>query len=219
MGLVSTLLAERTTLRLSSLDRLLVQSCVPRLQSEGLLVRWMLDRKEYPSPRAFGRAHDRMVDGRHPFRGPGADVPFVSFSRGQRKEDIVDRYERRRRSVKAASGGRRPERQRDHGVPLHMLKLDYALSPSWNACSTATLEDADETSLRYDCFLGDVIFLAFEVDLNARWGWVPVLDFALGLEAVVVRLHAELRRNVSRGCSATSASASSRSGQPASADA
>ncbi len=66
-----------------------------------------------------------------------------------------------------------------------MLKLDYALSPSWNACPIAALDDADETSLRYDCFLGDVIFLVFEVDLSARWGWVPVLDLALGLDAVV----------------------------------
>ncbi len=36
MDPVSRLLAERTTLRLSSLDRLLVQGYVPRLQSEGL---------------------------------------------------------------------------------------------------------------------------------------------------------------------------------------
>jgi hypothetical protein len=54
MGPVSRLLAERTTLRLSSLDRLLVQGYVPRLQSEGLLVRWMLDRGDAPSPRLSG---------------------------------------------------------------------------------------------------------------------------------------------------------------------
>jgi hypothetical protein len=66
-----------------------------------------------------------------------------------------------------------------------MLKLDYALSPSWNARPSAALEAADETVLRYDCFLGDVIFLVYEVDLSARWGWVPVLDFALGLNAIV----------------------------------
>ncbi len=65
-----------------------------------------------------------------------------------------------------------------------MLKLDYALSPSWNTSSVA-LDAAEEWVLRYDCFLGDVIFCIYEVDLSARWGWVPVLDFALGLGAIV----------------------------------
>jgi predicted phosphodiesterase len=77
MGPVSRLLAERTTLRLFCLDRLLVQGYVPRLQSEGLVVRWMLDRGDAPSPRALGRAHDRMVDAVGRFVRQ-AEVPFVS---------------------------------------------------------------------------------------------------------------------------------------------
>lgn len=92
MGPVSRLLAERVTLRLSSLDRLLVQGYVPRLQSEGLLVRWMLDRGEYPSPRVFGRAHERMVEGVGRFVAE-AGIPYVSFGRGQRKEDIARPYQ------------------------------------------------------------------------------------------------------------------------------
>lgn len=72
-----------------------------------------------------------------------------------------------------------------------MLKLDYALSSSWTPHSSAALKDADETVLRYDCFPGDVIFLVYEVDLSARWGWVPVLDFALGLNAIVDALARE----------------------------
>lgn len=39
--------------------------------------------------------------------------------------------------------------------------------------------------------LGDVIFIVYEVDLSARWGWVPVLDFALGLDAIVDALAPE----------------------------
>lgn len=67
-----------------------------------------------------------------------------------------------------------------------MIKLDYALSPSWNEkTGSVALEMAEEWVLRYDCFLGDVTFLVYEVDLSARWGWVPILDFALGLDAVV----------------------------------
>lgn len=92
MGPVSTLLAERTTLRLSCLDRLLVQGYVPRLQSEGLLVRWMLDRGEAPSPRVFGRARERMVDAVARFV-EDTGVPMVSFGRGQRKEDVARPYQ------------------------------------------------------------------------------------------------------------------------------
>jgi len=67
-----------------------------------------------------------------------------------------------------------------------MIKLDYALSPSWNEkTGSVALDTAEEWVLRYDCFLGDVIFLVYEVDLSARWGWVPILDFALGLDAIV----------------------------------
>lgn len=69
-----------------------------------------------------------------------------------------------------------------------MLKLDYSLSLSWNEPDASSLEDANELVLRYDCFLGDVIFLVSEIDMSARWGWVPVLDFALGLDAVVKAL-------------------------------
>lgn len=66
-----------------------------------------------------------------------------------------------------------------------MLRLDYALSPAWNATPDVDLAGAEEWMLRYDCFLGDVIFMVDEMDLSARWGWVPVLDFALALDAIV----------------------------------
>lgn len=66
-----------------------------------------------------------------------------------------------------------------------MLRLDYLLSPSWDGCSGADLTGAEEWVLRYDCFLGDVVFMVYEMDLSARWGWVPVFDFALALDAIV----------------------------------
>lgn len=69
-----------------------------------------------------------------------------------------------------------------------MLRLDYSLSPAWNGCAGVSVAEADESVLRYDCFLGDVIFMAFEVDLSAEWGWVPILDFALSLDWIVEAL-------------------------------
>lgn len=66
-----------------------------------------------------------------------------------------------------------------------MVRLDYELSARWNGLAVEVdLRSADETVLRYDCFLGDVVFVVDDVDLSARWGWVPVLDFALGLRAI-----------------------------------
>ena len=88
-GGLATLLAEPVSLRLSCLDRLLVQGYAPRLQSEGLLVRWMLDRGEAPSPRVFGRAQERMVDGVHRFVAAWGLPPIVAFRHGQKKEDIA----------------------------------------------------------------------------------------------------------------------------------
>lgn len=89
MGAVARLLAERSSLRLSCLDRLLVQGYLPRLQSEGLLVRWMLDRGDYPSPRVFGRASERLVYAIDKFVRT-AKLPSVHvFKHGDVKEDVA----------------------------------------------------------------------------------------------------------------------------------
>jgi hypothetical protein len=73
-----------------------------------------------------------------------------------------------------------------------MMMLDYQLSPSWNRkAGEIDLRAADEMTLRYDCFLGDVLVVIGDVDLSARWGWVPVLDFGLGLRSIAGALAAE----------------------------
>jgi hypothetical protein len=74
-----------------------------------------------------------------------------------------------------------------------MLALDYDLSPSWKRqWAERDLRHASESELRYECFLGDVTFVADGVDFSARWGWVPVLDFAVGLRSLASEL-VELR--------------------------
>lgn len=66
-----------------------------------------------------------------------------------------------------------------------MIRFDYELSPDWNRSATrAELRCADETALRYNCFLGDVVLILDGTNFSAQWRWVPVLDFALGLRAV-----------------------------------
>lgn len=71
------------------------------------------------------------------------------------------------------------------------IVLDYALDPSWRRhWEGLDLRSADETALHYKCFLGDVVFIVDDADFSARWGWVPVLDFALSLRAIATALGA-----------------------------
>jgi hypothetical protein len=73
-----------------------------------------------------------------------------------------------------------------------MITLDYELSEDWNRrAAEIDLRSADEVTLRYDYFLGDVVFVVDRADFSARWGWVPVLDFALGLRAIAGGLVSE----------------------------
>jgi hypothetical protein len=68
-----------------------------------------------------------------------------------------------------------------------MVTLDYKLSTDWNP-HELDLRTADEMTLRYDAFPGDVVFRIDDADFSAQWGWVPILDFALALGTIVDRL-------------------------------
>jgi hypothetical protein len=73
-----------------------------------------------------------------------------------------------------------------------MVKLDYQISPSWNEKAGAIdLSRADESTLLYNAFLGDVVFSVEGVDFSARWGWVPILDFARSFFLVFNELASE----------------------------
>lgn len=67
-----------------------------------------------------------------------------------------------------------------------MVTLDFQISPTWQDSTEAkTVESAGCMALHYQHFLGDVFFRADGADYSATWGWVPVLDFALGLLRLV----------------------------------
>lgn len=87
MGPVATLLAERTSLRVRCLDRLLVQGYAQALHCEGQIVRWMLDRGDYPSPKVFGRMAERFAYAIHRFVAENGLPPIVEFKHGESKED------------------------------------------------------------------------------------------------------------------------------------
>jgi hypothetical protein len=69
-----------------------------------------------------------------------------------------------------------------------MITFDYRLSPMPSERTDRELVSATETELRYSLFLGDIVFSVGDADFNAKWGWVPVLDFALGLDHAVGEL-------------------------------
>ena len=67
------------------------------------------------------------------------------------------------------------------------MHLDYRLSEDWDENST-DLAAADETDLRYYAATGDIIFRKDQTDLSARWGWIPLIDFALALREIAEAL-------------------------------
>lgn len=92
MATVRSLLRDHVTLQVRSVDRLFLQAYVPKLMSEGLLIRFLLDRGfTIPSPALLGkigagykRALERFASERN--------VPVVHFSRRESKEEIARPY-------------------------------------------------------------------------------------------------------------------------------
>lgn len=67
------------------------------------------------------------------------------------------------------------------------MHLDYRLSEDWDE-NSADLAAADETDLRYYAAIGDVILRNDQTDLSARWGWIPLIDFALAMREIAKAL-------------------------------
>jgi hypothetical protein len=72
-----------------------------------------------------------------------------------------------------------------------MIDLSYTLSKDWNE-RTADIDwtYADETTLRYRALLGDQVIIINGADFSAKWGWVPILDFASCLLSITKGLEA-----------------------------
>ena len=64
----------------------------------------------------------------------------------------------------------------------HMaIVIEYELAPVRHERG-GRLAEASEMDLRYDFFLGDLVFRIDSLDLTTRWGWVPLVDAAMCLE-------------------------------------
>ena len=64
------------------------------------------------------------------------------------------------------------------------MQLDYRLSGSWDK-DPSFLTSASESDLRYYAFPGDIILRKEQTDLSTDWGWVQLVDFALGLRGIL----------------------------------
>lgn len=85
-----TLLRDRVTLKCGSIDRLLLQAYVPKLQSVGqvcIFLRW-LRKFKVPSSAAFGKIGEAYVQAIHDY-AKVHHIPLVHFQKGQNKEKFA----------------------------------------------------------------------------------------------------------------------------------
>jgi hypothetical protein len=89
---IRSLLRDRVTLQVRSVDRIYLQAYVPRLMSEGLLIRFLLDRgATIPSPALMGQIGARYVTAIERFAAANG-IPVVRFRRGESKEELARPY-------------------------------------------------------------------------------------------------------------------------------
>ena len=93
MATISSLLAEHVTLQVRSVDRIFLAGYVPRLQCDGLLVRFLNDRAggTIPSPALLGKIGRGYVDRLNAF-AKAEQIPVVRFTKDMVKEDVARPY-------------------------------------------------------------------------------------------------------------------------------
>lgn len=92
MATIRSLLRDRVTLRVRSVDRIFLHGYVPRLMSEGMVVRFLLDRGfSIPSPSLLGDIGRAYVAAIERFAAE-REVPVVRFVRRQSKEEAARPY-------------------------------------------------------------------------------------------------------------------------------
>jgi hypothetical protein len=86
----ATLLRDHVTLTCRSIDRIFLQAYVPKLQSVGLVCRFLRWQRRFviPSGAAFGKIGERYVADIHRFAKENG-IPVVHFAKGDKKEEIA----------------------------------------------------------------------------------------------------------------------------------
>ncbi|NII29044.1 hypothetical protein HB364_28455 [Pseudoflavitalea sp. X16] len=66
-----------------------------------------------------------------------------------------------------------------------MFEIEYNFSNT----NSENIVDADETTLRYSLFLGNLTLKNAGKSIKIDWDWVPLLDFALSMVMICDNLH------------------------------
>jgi hypothetical protein len=89
---ISSLLADHVTLGVRSVDRLFLQGYVPRLMTEGQVIRFLLDRGfPIPSPAVLGKIGRDYVNRVNDYVATN-EIPVVKFVKGDVKEQIARKH-------------------------------------------------------------------------------------------------------------------------------
>ncbi len=92
MATISSLLADHVTLQVRSVDRLFLQGYVPRLMTQGQVIRFLLDRGfPIPSPAVLGKIGRDYVNRVNAFIARN-EIPVVKFVKGDVKEEIARKH-------------------------------------------------------------------------------------------------------------------------------
>jgi hypothetical protein len=93
---VAEIIREHVTLDVKCVDRLYLNGYVPRLQSAGGVVAFLRQAggQVIPSPAVFGELTDTFKKRLRAWADT-ARIPWIEFQRGERKDDIVERYRSR----------------------------------------------------------------------------------------------------------------------------
>lgn len=89
---VAEVLREHVTLTIDCVDRLYLNAYVPRLQNEGGVVAFLLQRgQKIPSPALFADITAAFKSKLHQLCETHA-IPWIEFRKGERKDDVVQPY-------------------------------------------------------------------------------------------------------------------------------
>ena len=89
MATISSLLADHVSLQVRSVDRLFLQAYVPRLMTQGQVIRFLLDRGyPIPSPAMLGKIGREYVEQIDAFIAENK-IPVVRFVKGDVKEEVA----------------------------------------------------------------------------------------------------------------------------------
>lgn len=89
---VAELIKEHITLEVDCVDRLYLNAYVPRLQSAGGVISFLWHRgQKIPSPAVFGQITQAFKEGIRAWAERN-NIPWIEFAKGERKDDVVQRY-------------------------------------------------------------------------------------------------------------------------------